>query len=303
MGELVFISGDFSSGTTLLFTMFRHTPGCCALYEPLHAKLPQYLIWPPRAYEGHHHVGNYYAEYKDFDRLSDLFDPSWSVSRLHLNANDQADELHRYLSYLIGTAFGRAPRVVLKDNRFTFRLAWLRAQFPQARIVNVFRDCEDQWQSWIRRAQAQLGREDVGQESVDFQGFRLRDWCEDLKSTFPELAAERSSTGYERFSKLWALSRQEHKRYSDVCVSHSELRNDTENALKRISAATGVPLDPSILQSYVITTPTRIRRPAAPHASVDVRSLIARAGRRYSDVRVAWARRKRAGNGSHTGVE
>lgn len=282
MGDLVFVSGDFSSGTTLLFTLFRQTEGTHCLYEPLHEKLLPWLVWPPRVYEGHAFVSSYFAEYKGFDRITDLFDPAWGVSGLHLDPDERAEELHRYLSYLIGTAFGRAPHVVLKENRFTFRLGWLRSNFPRARIVNIWRDRDAQWQSWVRRAQEHLGREDVGQDSVDFMAFRLAAWCDDLQSVYPELAAERSSSGYERFSKLWDLSRREHEQHADVCVELGTLRSDFAGSCARISDAVGIELDPARLGRLVAPE----QRSTQPRSRIRAGRLLDRAGMRYAEARV-----------------
>jgi hypothetical protein len=287
--SLVVVNGDFSSGTTLLFTLFRNVEGCHCLYEPLHELLPQYLVWPPRQYEGHAFVGDYFREDKGYDAIPRLFDPSWGVSGLSLEPDAQAPALHRYLTYLIGTSYARAPRVVLKDNRFAFRLGWLRRHFPDARVVNVYRDLDDQWRSWVRRAQEYAGREDVGQDSVAFMGFRLAAWCDDLAAAYPELAAERSSSGYERFSKLWTLSRREHERHADVCVNLLELHDDFDGALRRISAAVGFSLDPGSLRSLVAS-----ERRAGQQVKERSRGmrLVDRAGMRYAEARVQRQRRQ-----------
>ncbi|MBM2821859.1 MAG: hypothetical protein HW413_605, partial [Thermoleophilia bacterium] len=223
MSNLTIVSGDFSSGTTLLFTLFRNTEGCHCLYEPLHERLLHWLVWPPRVYEGHSYVGAYVDEYRGFSEIPKLFDPAWGVSRLHLGPEDDADELFRYLDYLVDASHTRAPNVVLKENRFTFRLGWLKARFPHAHIVHVWRDRDDQWRSVVRRTQEYLEREDIGQDRPDFMGFRMAAWCDDLAPTYPELAAERSSSGFERFCRLWELSQAEHCRHADVSVELAEL--------------------------------------------------------------------------------
>ncbi len=284
MSNLVFISGDFSSGTTLLFTLFRNVDGTHCLYEPLHERLLEYLVWTPRAYEGHSFVGDYFREYKGFDEIPQLFDPAWGLSGYHLGAEDEAPELERYLAYLIGSAYGRAPSVVLKDNRFTFRFPWLKRKFPTARIVNIYRERDDQWRSWVRRAQEYTRREDVGQDGVDFMGFRLAAWCEDLAPHYPELAASASTSGYERFSKLWELSRAEHEAHADICVELGELRNDFDGSLGRISAATGVTLDPAALRHLV--APTVEHRAKRSDVRKRLDRLVDRAGMRYAEVRV-----------------
>ena len=296
MTDLVFISGDFSSGTTLLFTLFRNTPGCRCLYEPLHQQLLPWRFWSPRAYDGHANVGTYFDEFKTLGAVPRLFDASWGVSRLHIAEDEEAPELRRYLEYVIGASYAHAPTVVLKENRLAFRLGWLRRNFPLARIVNVWRDVDDQWQSWVRRSQEYRGREDVGQNSVDFGAFRLAAMCDDLAPTHPELAREASSSGFERFAKLWELSRREHELHADVCVNLRELHDDFEGALERISAAAGVELDPLRLRPLVATD----RRDArAAMIRPRRRSLIDRAGMRYAELRARLQERHAPGSRAH----
>ena len=291
MDDLVFVSGGFSSGTTLLYTLFRETEGTYCLYEPLHERLPQWLVWPPRTYEGHAFVGRYFSEYKGFSAVAHLFDPRFGVRDLHLSAEDDLEGLYRYLSYLIGTAFGRAPRVVLKENRFSFRLGWLRARFPTARIVHVYRDLDSHWRSIVRRVQEHVGREDVGQERADFMGFRLAAWCDDLARAFPELAADRSSSGYQRFAKLWQLSKNEQERYADVSVALEELKADFATACAQVSAAVGFELDPLRLERFLAPD----ARPATPRPAFGGRltRVVDRAGARYAEARVAAVARRR----------
>src|SRR5207248_376337 len=101
---LVIVTGDFSSGTTLLFSLFRKTGDFYCLYEPLHEKLLEYLIYPLRPDEHHPFVEPYFSEYKGFRGLARLFKPEWATSQLRLTADDEAPDLFRYLSYLIGVA-------------------------------------------------------------------------------------------------------------------------------------------------------------------------------------------------------
>ncbi|MDX6407889.1 MAG: hypothetical protein QOE13_960 [Gaiellaceae bacterium] len=292
MGNLVFISGDFSSGTTLAFTLLRQTEDCHCLYEPLHERLLHWLVWSPRPYDGHAFVGDYVREYKGFSAIPQLFDPAWGVSGLHLAADADAPGLFRYLSYLIGTAYARERNVVLKENRITFRLDWLRANFPQAKILHVWRDVDAQWASVVRRVQEHLQRADVGQDSVDFMGFRLAAWCDDLAPTFPELARDASSTGYERFSKLWELSRREHERHADVSVELADLKTDFEGTCRRISADIGFELDAVRLRPYLSTGKRQ-----APHNGAHQRleRAVDGLGQRYAEIRVR--RRARTGDG------
>ena len=66
MSNLVIVTGDYCSGTTLLFTLFRKTGKFCCLYEPLHEKLPEYLIYGlrPSAHDHHFFVDGYFDEFR-----------------------------------------------------------------------------------------------------------------------------------------------------------------------------------------------------------------------------------------------
>jgi hypothetical protein len=254
MNNLVFISGDFSSGTTLMWQLFRHTNQHYCLYEPLHERLLEYLIWPLRPYEHHYFVKSYFAEYKGFNKIPKLFSPPWGTSQLYLPAKVEANDLHRYLSYLIGTAFGRSDRVVLKENRITFRLAWLRENFPQAKIIHIYRERDSQWKSIVRRSQAYFHREDVDQDKVTFNGMSIARWCDDLQSTYPELASENSQSGYERFCKLWELSYQTNCRFADISINYSNLINDFETVCGEIWKCIGYDYDIASLKKLIISS-------------------------------------------------
>jgi hypothetical protein len=252
VGNLVFISGGFSSGSTLLWTLFHKTGEYYCLYEPLHQRLPEYLIWPLRVYQHHFFVEDYFSEYKGFREILRLFKPQWATSGLYLPPSAEADDLYRYLSYLIGMAFGRSAKVVLKFNRATFRLGWLRAKFPQAKVIHIYRDRDSQWNSMVRRAQAYRNREDVGQEDIAFDGMNMATWCEDLKDVFPELRSENFKTGYERFCKLWELSFAENQRHADITVSYWELTHDFEAVCGQIWDCVGCETDLLSLKRYVV---------------------------------------------------
>jgi hypothetical protein len=258
MSDLVVVSGDFSSGTTALFTVFRQTGDYYCLYEPLHQKLLEYLIYPLRPDEHHDFVEPYFREYRGFRRIPDLFRPEWGVSELVLDPDDPAPDFYRYWSYLLGTAYGRAPRVMLKENRLAFRLGWLRANYPRIKIVHVYRGVENQWNSIVRRGQEHLGRSDIGQDSVHFAGFNVAQWCELLQDRHPELAAERSSGGFERFSKLWDVCYAEQRRHADISIDHRELVDDFAATAARIGEAIGYEFDVPRLARFVRAPERRV---------------------------------------------
>jgi hypothetical protein len=252
MSNLVFVSGDFSSGSTLLFTLFRATGEYYSLYEPLHEKLPEYLLSGSRVYEHHYFVDDYFTEYNGFEAIFDLFKPEWGVSGLYLPPTADAPELYRYLCYVIGTSFGRASKVLLKENRLTFRLGWIRARFPGAKILHIYRQREKQWASIVRRAQECVGKEDAGQNEVTFAGMNVAGWCEDLKERYPELQAECSATGYERFCKLWEASYAENRRYADLSIDYGQLTHNYEAVAGEIQRCLGSRSDLTQLKHLVV---------------------------------------------------
>lgn len=291
MSDLVLVSGDFSSGTTALFTVFRQTGDYYCLYEPLHEKLLEYLVYPLRPDEHHDFVEPYFREYRGFRAIPDLFRPAWGVSELVLDATDPAPGFHRYWSYLVGTAFARSERVMLKENRLAFRLGWIKANFPRTKIVHVSRDKEKQWASIVRRGQEWLGREDIGQGSVHFAGFNVAQWCEVMQHRYPELAAERSESGFERFSRLWDICDAEQRRHADISVDHREVVEDFAATAARIGAAIDYEFDIPRLAQFIRAPEARSTGRPSPRERVlaQLDSL----GRRYAKGRVAlrYARR------------
>jgi hypothetical protein len=294
MPGLVFLSGDFSSGSTLLFTLFRETREYYCLYEPLHPRLREYLIWPVRTYEHHYFVKDYFKEYKDFDRINELFNPEWATRNLYLTADDQAEDLYRYISYLIETASSRQDKVLLKFNRITFRLPWIRARFPQAKIVHIHRDKESQWKSIVARVQEILGREDVGENRPDFEGFNFAAWCEDLKTVFPELAAEHSQTGFERFSKLYDRSLAAHRADANISIEYRSLCKEFETQCRRMFDVAGCKTDVGRLKPLIVP-PEAQRRPVVRPTGLLAKasSLIEQLGRRYAARKVHETERQR----------
>ena len=285
MSNLVIVSGDFSSGTTLLFTLFRKIGGYYCLYEPLHEKLLEYLIMPLRVYEHHYFVEDYFVEYKGFSAIPQLFDPMWASNMLYMPPEIQDDALYRYMSYLVGTAFGRSANVMLKENRISLRLGWIRAKFPQAKIIHIYRDKDKQWNSIVRRAQAHVGREDVGQADVTFSGMNIARRCDALKQDFPELDANRSKSGYERFTKLWDIIQAEHHRYADLSVDYGKLTHDFETTFQSVLDCVGAQADIAALKQYVVAPEEQQRLEIQPSRSKWMQRLFDRAARRYAQIR------------------
>src|SRR5215469_6031360 len=290
MTNLVFLTGDYCSGSTLVSTLCRKSGQYYCLYEPLHERLPEFLIWRPNPDPDDHHffAKDNYREMARFDRIADLHSSKWGSSSLYLSPDAEADDLYRYMSYVIGSSFGRFPRVMFKENRIAFRLAWIRSRFPSAKIVHILRDPESQWKSNVRRVQEFLRREDVGQNLVTYNGFNVATFCEDLKSTFPELAAENFSSGYDRFHKLWELSYRENQKYADISVNYRDLIHDFEPTWTRVWTCIGAPpIDVRTLKQYVV--PPEKQKDLVrdqPQIEKKVQALISRFGSYYARARL-----------------
>jgi Sulfotransferase family len=298
MSNLVFVTGDFCSGSTLLFTLFRKAERFHCLYEPLHELIPEFMVYGLRPDSQDHHffVDSYYDEWRGFDRARALYNPRWGNADLYLPPEADGDDLYRYLSYIIGMSFGRAPRVMMKENRLPFRLQWIRAKFPGAKIVHIHRPKEDQWKSIVRRVQLHHGREDVGQDKPGFTGFNIHAWCEDLKPRFPELDVKRFTSGFDRFSALWQLSFDANRKDSDISIDYRDLQRHFVPTMERMWQCIGVTdVDTPALERYVVQQEGKKGAVAGRGLLTRARDVVDRVGRKYARVRVRTEAKWRGG--------
>jgi hypothetical protein len=252
------------------------------LYEPLHGRLLEYLVWPPQVDPHHPNTSSYFREYRGFRRLPRLFDARWARTDLFLPPDAHAPGLFRYLDYLAEESWARCPSALFKSNRIGFRLGWLHRHFPTARILHVRRDPESQWQSLVRRAQEHHGRDDVGQESVHFTSFCMGAICDDLAGAYPALAACASRSGHERFLRYWRTSDEEQSRWADLTVSLATLKEDLPSALAEMGGCVGVRFDPEASAAVLARGPA----PQASGATRWLRNGLHRAGRAYARLHV-----------------
>jgi hypothetical protein len=292
-GRIVCVSGDFCSGSTLVYTLFRQTGLYHCLYEPLHEDLREFLVYGLRAEEHSHHffVDQYHTEFKGLRRTGALFRRRWGLAGLHLSPVDSDEDLHRYLSYLFEASLERAPRMMFKENRITFRLGWFRANFPEAKVIHIYRGKEAQWRSIVRRVEAVRGGQ-AGEQSVQFNGFGIATWCEDLKGLYPELEAAQSQTGFERFAKLWERSYRENVAHADVSIAYEDLLRDPERTMHSMFEAVGiVDIDVAALSQFVGGPQKHGQEQGAVRGALSAaQGLADRALRRYASVyaRLRW---------------
>jgi hypothetical protein len=241
----IFITGRFRSGSTLLWNVFRHLPGCTAYYEPLNER----RWFDPRTRGGHtdkthKHVNDYWREYDGLTALSDCYEEDWIRRRLYMDERAWDPCLKRYIDILIDHAAGRA---VLQFNRVDFRLPWLRAQFPSARIVHLYRHPRDQWISTLFSDEFPLNGRIA--DFHPFDRFYLLMWARDLRKRFPVLNIDDQEHPYQLFYLIWRLSYLFGRQYADWSLSFESLTQDPRHELTELFA--GLSLDLPVTENLL----------------------------------------------------
>ena len=244
----IFISARFRSGSTLLWNLFRHLPGHTAYYEPLNER-----GWF-RADDGrgtdvtHLGVDDYAAEYRGLVELESCFSELWGYRRLFMDEASFDPAMARYLSTLIA----RAPaRPVLQFNRVDFRLRWLRARFPEARILHLYRCPRDQWVSTLR------GDSEPGPTArlADFgphDRFYLLPWLADLRAVFPCLDLPGDWHPYAAHYLLWRLSWLYGRQGADASIAYEALVDDLPGSFAALTEPLALgPVDTAPLAALV----------------------------------------------------
>lgn len=240
--DVIIISARFRTGSTLLWNLFRHVPGCWAYYEPLNERR-----WFRPQTKGtdatHRGVDDYWKEYAGLDFLDAGFDEEFCQRRLLLGADDWHPRLQAYISQLIEHARGRP---VLQFNRIDFRLPWIRQRYPKATVIHLYRHPRDQWLSVLQQPHAfpPDGR------MADFAAadkFYLLTWVADLKYCFPFLEPASVAHPYQLHYYLWRLSYLYGRSYSDYSLSFESLVGEPDRILPEL--LTLCRIDQSILPS------------------------------------------------------
>ncbi|MCG6940740.1 MAG: sulfotransferase [Thiohalocapsa sp.] len=234
----LFITARFRSGSTLLWNIFRHTPGVTAFYEPLNER--QWFrgggARPDATDPTHLHAERYGAEYAGFDDLARWFDPDWTWQELHMDAQSCDRRLARYLAELIR----RAPRrPVLQCNRLDFRLPWLRRVFLHADILHLYRNPREQWLS-VQRSSTGCppGKRLVPDEPDDY--FYTLEWARDLRRVFPCVDPAQHEHAYAVHYLLWRLSYLFGLCHADVSIAYEDLMYDVAATLGPVFARFGI---------------------------------------------------------------
>jgi len=232
----IFITGRFRSGSTLLWNLFRHIPGITAYYEPFNERRWfDYASRGVRVDPTHRNVSEYWTEYDGLDELGQYFRESWKFEHLYMPAWAWNPAMRRYIEVLLERAVGRP---VLQFNEVDFRLGWLRAQFPRAKILHIFRHPRDQWCSTIQ------GKECTPSSALRdferFDGFYLLPWGRDLRHAFAFINLDGAAHPYELFYQLWKLSYLFARRHADHSIAFEDLIGEPRRRLESILSSLGV---------------------------------------------------------------
>ena len=232
--DVIFITGRFRSGSTLLWNLFRHLDGYTAYYEPLNER----RWFDPRARgdrvdRTHTHVTEYWKEYEGLDELGRYYHESWTSQNLLMDSTFWDPALQRYVEILIE----RAPaRPALQFNRIDFRLPWFRRRFPRARIIHLYRHPRDQWCSSLLDLNC-FPRDAAPADFARHDKFYLLSWARDLRYHFPFLDPQAVSHPYQLFYYIWKLSYLFGRKYADYSLAFEELVNDPAGQLGQLFGA------------------------------------------------------------------
>lgn len=215
---VVFVTSRFRSGSSALWNMFRHEPSCTAYYEPFNERQ-----WFNKTKRGskvdatHLGIQDYWCEYEELEHLSEFYDERWIDTNLMMDAKSWNPNMRKYIDELINCSQG-IP--VLQFNRIDFRLEWLKSNYPNSKIIHLYRDPRDQWCSFLTDKKL-MNAENITQTYQD--AFYLDSWCNDLKKFYPFLSTTETPHPYRRFYYLWCLSYMFGKKFSDYSISYEDL--------------------------------------------------------------------------------
>ena len=249
----VFITARFRTGSTMLWNLFRQVPDATTFYEPLHEELLAFIREDIRPQPEHFHVGSYFDEYAWLDDILKQHDAGFGNSRLYLEATDLYSSLKDYLSELLNTV-SEEKTPVLKFNRIDFRLGWVRTNFPEARILHLYRSPRAQWHSSL------VGLPPDARADLNADPYRITTWSRDLCSLFPFLASPYLQSPYQRFYFLWKLSYLAGIRQADCSISYEEILADPKAMIPRILDFAGLDTPENRENALAVIEPAPQRR-------------------------------------------
>jgi hypothetical protein len=226
--DAIIITARYRSGSTHLWNIFRHIPGCTAYFEPFHHRRPfDRTTRGTSVSPTHRHVDDYWREYDGLELLDLYFDRGFCDRQLYMDADAWNPAMKRYVEILIERAPGRP---VLQFNNIDLRLPWFRQHFPQATLIHLIRHPRDQWCSFLRNPAA-FDRSATVASFDQHDHFFVRDWVADLRYHFPFLEWAGITHPYEMFYYLWKLSYLYGVTFADHTLTFEDLVMDPDNTL------------------------------------------------------------------------
>lgn len=233
----IFVSGRFRTGSTLLWNIFRQIPDITSYYEPFNERRWFCSQRGERIDATHRNVSDYWAEYEGVGDLSPFFDDAWTHRRLFMGAGDHDCRMRDYIDALVGAAQGTA---VLQFNRLDFRLPWLRQQYPNSKVLHIYRHPRDQWCSTLSHGESFGPSDGTLRDFLGSDGFYLTSFIQDLEHCFPVLESAWDQHPYVGFYYIWKLSFMFGREYADHSLSMEELVLDTKVALSTFFDLCGI---------------------------------------------------------------
>jgi len=223
----IFITGRFRAGTSFLWQLFDQLDGYCAWYEPLH---PQLLAAIKHVEPKQDHVGiqDYWTAYRQHPEFADLYAMSFATENLYLEASDDFPALEAYINHLIECSGNEVP--VLQFNRVDFRLPWLRAKFPTAKIIHIERNPLQLYHSQRKHIDSMF-RHDAGY----WDAYELLPWCYALNNEFPFLINNNNKHAFFQFYALHQLSKIMGTVHADVTINLDSQVFQSNEFIKQLS--------------------------------------------------------------------
>jgi hypothetical protein len=249
--DIVFVTGRFRSGSTVLWNLFRQIDGCTAFYEPFNER--QWFSTKKRGEnvdKTHIGVDDYWAEYEGLNELSELYNEDWTRYNLFMDKKSWNPSMLKFIESIINST---SSIPVLQFNRIVFRLDWIKHDFPNAKILHLYRHPRDQWISFLLDKKL-MNRRDVEFTYVD--NFYLNSWCHDLSVHFPFLKRDETPHPYRRFYYLWKLSFLFGEKCADLSIDYESLATAPNKEIQKIFTALDWSLDPKNY-SYIFKSPTQ----------------------------------------------
>lgn len=198
--QVIFISGRFRSGTSMLWNIFDSLENYQAWYEPLHPNLISHIqhVKPKKDHLG---IDDYWHSYVGLKQLAHFHSPEFGQNRIFLEKKEKWPELKTYIDYLITESGDKTP--VLQFNRMDLRLSWLRNQYPNSKIIHIHREPISLWSSNRKHLSVDQRDNESHQDAYD-----LMQWSCELAPQFPMLIAQEGRSGFFRHYFIWKLSRK-----------------------------------------------------------------------------------------------